>query len=284
MLKTYYSLAKPGIVYGNLLTTLAAFLFASRWQFNILSLLATLIGMGLVIASACVFNNYMDRKLDAKMERTKDRAIPSGAVSGRAALTYATALGVLGFGTLIIFVNVLTAAVGLFGFVMYLGPYGLSKRASHWGTVVGSFSGAAPLVAGYTAVADRLDLAALILFLILALWQMPHFYAIAMYRAREYEAAGVPVLPLRKGEQATMRYIIAYIAAFTVAAALLTAAGYAGWTYCVGMLVCGFGWLLLAIRNLHMEDKEKWAKRVFRVSLIVLLAFSALLSVASVLP
>src|ERR1700690_3354562 len=111
MLKKYYQLAKPGIVYGNVFTTIAAFLFASRWHFTLLLFAATVIGIALVIASACVFNNYRDRDIDRKMIRTKDRALVSGAISVKSALAYGAVLGCCGAVLLLVCVNILTAAV-----------------------------------------------------------------------------------------------------------------------------------------------------------------------------
>src|SRR5579872_2970145 len=183
--RDYYKLTKPGIVYGNVFTTIAAFLFAIRWRFesfqSIELFLATVFGISFVIGSACVFNNYLDRDIDKRMERTQKRALVTGAISTRSALMYGTILGLVGFILLGVFVNVLTALIALVGFIFYVILYGIAKRGSHWGAVVGSVSGAVPIVVGYTAVTNQLDLTALILFLVLVFWQMPHFYAIAIY-------------------------------------------------------------------------------------------------------
>lgn len=197
MFKDYYQLTKPGIVYGNLLTTLAAFLFASKWEFSTGLFLATMVGMALVIASACVFNNYFDRSIDAKMSRTKARPLVAGAVSPRAAFWYAMALAFVGFALLYICVNILTALVALAGFIIYVCIYTPLKPLNSLALYVGAVAGAAPVVAGYTAVADKLDLTAFFLFAFLFLWQLPHFWAISVYRYDEYAAAGVP-LSVRK--------------------------------------------------------------------------------------
>jgi heme o synthase len=281
---TYYKLAKPGIVYGNVFTTLAAFLFASRWQFPPLLFLATLFGIAFVIGSACVFNNYLDRGIDVKMARTKDRALVTGAVSTAAALTYGSVLGLLGLALLFLYVNVLTACIALFGFIFYVVIYGVAKRSSHWGTVVGSVAGAVPIVVGYTAVTGRFDLIALILFLILALWQMPHFYAISIYRMEEYKNAGIPVLPIKKGVRSTKIHIVLYIAAFTLATSLLWLYGAAGYWYLIGMFVLGFGWFGWGIQGFTTTQDVVWARGLFFFSLVVLVTFSVLLSVAWILP
>jgi protoheme IX farnesyltransferase len=153
-----------------------------------------MIGVALVIASACVFNNYFDRDIDAKMTRTKDRPSVSGTVSPRAALIYGAVLGLAGFVLLYIYVNALTTYLILVGFFVYVFWYTPLKPCSASAVYVGAVAGAAPIVAGYTAVTDRIDWVALFLFLFLFVWQLPHFFAIAAYRYDEYAAAGVPLL------------------------------------------------------------------------------------------
>jgi len=283
-IKEYYELTKPGIVYGNALTVIAGFLLASRGHINLLLFVATLVGISLVIASACVFNNYIDRDIDKKMSRTKKRALASGLISGNAALVYGTILGVLGFGILALYTNALTVWLGLFATAMYVVVYGIAKRRAPFGTVVGSVSGAMPPVIGYVAVTNSLDLGALLLFLVLTLWQMPHFYAIAIYRHDEYAAAGIPVLPVKKGMRATKRQIVAYIISFIVIAMLLNVFHYTGIAYAVAMLALGGIWLAKGLRGLHHNDDVSWARGMFFFSLIVLTVFCVLLSVDVLLP
>jgi len=199
VLKAYYRLTKPGIIYGNLLTAAAGFLFASKWHIVPGLFAATLAGTSLVIAAACVYNNYIDRNIDKRMARTKKRALVQGTISGKHALIFATMLGVLGFALLLAYTNTLVTVIGVIAFIDYVVLYGISKRRSVYGTIVGSISGAAPIVAGYVAVTNQFDLGALLLFFILVYWQMPHFYGIAMYRFDDYKAAGIPVLPVQKG-------------------------------------------------------------------------------------
>jgi len=284
MLKEYYRLTKPGIVYGNVFTTIAAFLFASRLHIAPLLFLATALGIGLVIASACVFNNYIDRDIDRRMERTKDRALVSGAIPAWKALAFGAILGLCGILLLYAYVNSLSALIAVLGFVFYVFIYGWAKRTSHWGTVVGSISGSVPIVVGYTAVTGRFDLAAALLFLILALWQMPHFYAIAMYRLDEYVAAGIPVLPARKGMKTTKLYIALYILAFIVATCSLTFFGYTGYVYLAVMLFFGLAWLSRCLQSFKASDDMRSGRRIFLFSLIVLVAFSVALAMGPILP
>ena len=292
MLKKYYKLAKPGIVYGNIITTIAAFFFATRWHIHssdiwiaVLIFVATIVGLGLVIASACVFNNYLDRNIDKKMSRTEGRALVTGEISVKSALMYGTVLGVVGLLILALFVNYLSALLALLGFVFYVIVYGYAKRASYWGTIVGSISGAIPIVVGYTAVTGHLDMQALILFLILAFWQMPHFYAISMYRLDEYKSAGIPVLPAQKGMRTTKLNIVGFIIAFILAEVSLWYFGFAGWFYLVSVLIFGVAWLWKGLQGFRKGiDEEKWARKTFFYSLIVLLAFCVTIALAPLLP
>lgn len=284
MFKTYYSLIKPGIIYGNAMTAVAGFLLASKGHVRIGLLLATLMGASLVIASGCVFNNYIDRSIDKKMARTKRRALVSGKVSGRSALMYATVLGVAGFLILALGVNALVVGIGVIGLLDYVIFYGIAKRRSVYGTLVGSISGATPVVAGYCAVTGHFDAAALILFFILAIWQMPHFYAIATYRHDDYAAASLPVLPVIKSMRITKLNIAVYIAGFVLATAALSIFGYAGYTYLGAMVLIGLAWLRLAIQGFWRHDDTKWARGLFGFSLVVLLVFSVLISLDAVLP
>lgn len=284
MFRAYYQLTKPGIIYGNLLTAAAGFLLAAKWYIDFKLFLATLVGTALVIASACVYNNYIDRNVDKKMARTAKRALVSGAIPPRAALLYATVLGLIGFLLLGLYTNALVVIVGLVAFVDYVVLYGITKRRSVHGTLVGSIAGAAPITAGYVAVTDHFNGGALILFLILALWQMPHFYAIAMYRYDDYKAADIPVLPVIYGARAAKRYMFGYILAFIVAVSALTVFGYAGYSYLVVMVLIGLVWLWLALQAFRTKDDKQWARRLFFFSLIVILALSVMLSVGSILP
>jgi protoheme IX farnesyltransferase len=282
--KTYYRLTKPGIVYGNALAVIAGFFLASRGRIDLGLFTATLAGISLIIASACVLNNLIDRDIDKLMARTKKRAIASGTVSGRAAIIYAVILGTAGFGLLQTFANTLTALVAAVGLIFYVVIYGWAKRNSAYSTLVGSISGAVPPVVGYTAVAGRLDLGAWLLFAVLVLWQMPHFYAIAIFRFDDYKAAGLPVLPVKWGIPAAKRHIFAYMAAFVLATVALYAAGYTGLVYLLVMLGLGVWWLDGARRGFSVKDDSKWARRLFFQSLVVLLVFCAITSIDWWLP
>jgi protoheme IX farnesyltransferase len=279
MFKAYYQLTKPGIIYGNAITAIGGFFLASRGHVDLGLFVAMLVGLCLVIASGCVFNNYIDRDIDHRMARTKKRALVMGDISGRSALIYATILGLLGAGILGMFTNILTLSLALLGFFFYVVVYSMFwKRRSVHGTVVGSISGAIPPVVGYCAVTNSFDVGAVILFLILVCWQMPHFYAIAIYRQKEYAEAGVPVLPIVKGIRATKIQIVAYIAAFIIATMALVVYIHMGVIYFLIMTVLGLMWLSRGMQGFKTTDDAKWARKVFLFSLILITAFSVTIS------
>jgi protoheme IX farnesyltransferase len=190
--RTYYELAKPRMVYANVLVAAAAFIYASHGAADWMLGAAAIAGLGCVIASACTFNNYLDRGMDAKMERTKCRALPSGLLPGSHALAMGSLLLVAGLALL----SMTTAAaflVALAGWVVYVLMYTPLKPRSPHALFVGAVAGAVPPVVGYAAVTGTLDATALALFIFLFVWQLPHFVAISIYRGEEYAAADVPM-------------------------------------------------------------------------------------------
>jgi protoheme IX farnesyltransferase len=236
------------------------------------------VGLGGVIASACVFNNYIDRESDKKMTRTQNRALARGTISSKKAIVFASILGILGAVVLCLETNVWSVGLAALGFILYVGCYSLWKHHSTSATLVGSIAGATPPVVGYCAVSGTFDLGAIVFFLILVLWQMPHFFAIAMYRMHEYESASIPTLPGEKGIPTTKLYMLLYIVAFLAAASMLLVLGYTGIAYFVVVSILGLMWLGLAIRGFKREDHAVWAKSMFRVSLFVIMGLSAMIS------
>jgi len=283
-LKLYYILAKPGIIYGNSLSMFAGFFLASRGDIHLGLLLAVAAGTALVIGSGCVFNNYLDREIDKKMERTKKRGLVSGKIPVPYALAYGTALGAFGFLILALYTNALAVAAGVVGIVFYVIIYGVAKRRTHWATVIGSIPGATPPVAGYVAVTGTFDEAALLLFLILVIWQMPHFYAISIFRLKDYKAAGLPVLAAVRGIETTKMRILAYVAAFTLIAPLLTVFDYTGYVYAVVVASLGIAWFWKGFKDFQTADSTAWARKMFGFSLIVLLGWAFITSVDVWLP
>lgn len=278
MIKTYYLLTKPGILMGNAITIAAGFALASKGHFDWWLMAATLVGLGCMISSACVFNNYIDRHIDAKMERTKNRALAKGLVTGQNAIIFATILCFIGLLTLILYTNPLTVGVALLGFFVYVVLYGLLKPRTVFATLIGSVAGAVPPVVGYCAVCNRLDAGAFLLFAILVLWQMPHFFAIAMYRFNDYSAASIPVLPIKKGIQVTKVRMVLYIVAFTFAALLLSFMGYTGNAYLIAAVILSLAWLGLGLKGFKAANDHRWARQMFGLSLVVIAALSIMIS------
>lgn len=278
MLRAYYRLAKPGIVYGNLLAAGAGFMLAAKGSINWQLLAMFLAGIAFVMASACVSNNIIDRNIDKKMKRTKLRATVTGEISLRNAAIYATILCVGGL-LLLMQVSWLVFWLGVIAYIMYVVVYGIAKRGSVYGTLVGAIPGAMPPMAGYTAVSGGLDMGSWLLFLIMIAWQMPHFYAIAIFRRKEYEAAHIPVLSVVRGVASTKYQMALYVSLFAILTLLLSYLGYTGVVFAIVMTILSFIWLFKIRRGIQAKDNVKWARGVFGYSLRVLLIFCVMLSI-----
>jgi heme o synthase len=275
--KKYLSLTKPGIIVGNLIPAVGGFALASHGFLQMRLLGMTMLGLALVIASACVWNNYFDRRVDKMMARTQSRPLVQGLVSGKEAIFLATFLGLLGFVVLMIWTPLLTVGVALAGVVGYVVFYGISKYRTSYGTLIGSFAGAMPPVVGYTAVSHRLDIGAFILFAMMVLWQMPHFFAIAIRRLDDYKAAAIPVLPAVKGIFATKVQMVIYVVAFVLASILLAVFGFAGGIYLTVVSLIGVVWIGLAFFGFRTAEDQRWAKQMFMFSLVAILGVFGLL-------
>ncbi|MDE8604745.1 heme o synthase [Marinomonas sp. RSW2] len=276
MFKRYLQVTKPGIIMGNLISVAGGFFLASRGEIDWILMLATVIGLSLVVASGCAINNYVDRDIDAKMQRTRNRVTVNGEMSGKAAFFHGVVLGIVGFALLAFFTNWVAVAFAVFGYVVYVGFYTLYfKRKSVYGTFVGSLSGAVPPVVGYCAAAGQFDAGAAILLTMFCIWQMPHSYAIAIFRYKDYEAAGIPVLPVSQGIAKAKRHIIFHIALFAIVAALLPLTGYVGIGFMVVALATSLWWLAMALRGYRPGiDVNGWARQVFFFSIITVTALS----------
>ncbi|WP_207950851.1 heme o synthase [Marinobacter sp. JSM 1782161] len=284
VLRQFIALTKPGIIFGNSISVMGGFFLATQGGFNPALFVVTLLGLALVIASGCAFNNVIDRDIDAVMERTQDRPLVQGTITPATTLGFATLLGLAGF-TMLMQTNLLTAGLALFGFAIYVGAYSLySKRHSVYGTLIGSLSGAMPPVVGYCAVTGQFDGAALILLVTFCLWQMPHSYAIAIFRFSDYKAARIPVLPVVNGIDSAKHHMVAYTVAFLVAALSLTVAGYTGIAYFVVILLMGLYWLRLGLKGYRAEDDVKWAKGHFGFSILTVMVLSFMMAINGLLP
>lgn len=273
--RSFLQLIKPGITISNSMTGAAGALLASSlFGFDILRFIGATLGIALVIASACVANNILDRNIDARMKRTKGREIAAGNISLPVAVAYSVGLAVVGFGLLYMLTNWTTVLLGLVAYVWYVAIYGWAKRTTALSTIIGAVPGALPPMAGYVAVAGVIDTTAWMLFALMMVWQLPHFYAIAMFRSEDYRMANLPVWSIKYGMESTKRQIYFWIIAFFALAPFVSVTGATGWMYFVAMLAVGSYWIWQAGRNFDIEDDVRWARRQFGVSLVVLLAMS----------
>jgi protoheme IX farnesyltransferase len=277
--KNYLLVTKPGIMLGNVISGAGGFFLASKGHPDVAVLLSTIIGISLVVASGCVFNNCVDRNMDRKMTRTRNRILARGLMSPRAAVLYASFLGIAGTALIWAATNMLCVAIVLTGFGIYVLVYSLYlKRNSVYATLIGSLAGAAPPLAGYCAVSNRFDMGAVILLLIFSLWQMPHSYAIAIFRFKDYAAAAIPVLPVKQGMPAAKRHIVAYILSFMAATLMLTFLGYTGYSYLAVAAAMGLSWLHLAWSGHKTSDDWVWGKKLFVFSIVTITVLSVMMS------
>jgi len=284
-IKNYLLVTKPGIIFGNLITAAGGFFLASKGKIDIGALLPTLSGISLIVASGCVFNNYIDRNMDRKMVRTHNRVLAQGRMSTKFAVFYASLLGIAGAAFLWEATNMLSVAIVLAGFTIYVGVYSLYlKRKSVYGALTGSLAGAAPPLAGYCAVSGRFDLGALILLAIFSLWQMPHCYAIAIFRIKDYTAAAIPVLPVKQGIPAAKKQIVGYMLAFGAASLMPTFGGYTGYSYFAVAAGSGLFLLYLALSGFRTADDQRWAKKLFVFSIVNIFVLSIMMSIDTVVP
>ncbi|MGA7594316.1 MAG: heme o synthase [Gallionella sp.] len=285
MLRDFWHVTKPGMVLGNLVPVMGSFFLASRGHVDVALFLSTTIGISLLIASACVLNNWMDRDLDRIMARTRDRVLAAGLMSTNAAFLYTSVLGLAGLLLLLEMDNLLSVAILLAGFLIYVCVYSLYwKRHSVYAPLIGSLAGAAPPLAAYCAVTGRFDAGAVILLMIFGLWQIPHFYAIAIYRLDDYTAAAIPVLPVKHGVPATNRQIIGFIAAFILATMMLTFGGYTGYNFLAAAIVSGLVWLTVAWKAYNSCGERNWARNLFVCSIMINFTLCVMMSIDYTMP
>lgn len=262
---------KTGIIKSNLVPmfaglTLAMYTYEYKITDKIPEMILAIIGTALIIGAAGAFNNVYDRDIDAVMERTKVRPTVTGAISIKTTIWLAIMLAVLGILALS-FTTLLSAFLGFMGLFLYIVPYTMwTKRRTVYNTEVGSLSGAMPPLIGWAAIYPDITHPALLgLFVIAILWQMPHFYAIAIRRHDDYKAANVPMLPVVKGIKRTYLQTNIYLIIMMLASFLLGSLSIG--LMLVGLLLGGI-WLIISIVAYRQEDSEKWAKMLFIYSLI----------------
>ncbi|KEZ54105.1 heme o synthase [Metabacillus indicus] len=269
VLKDFLSLIKMGIVNSNLITAftgiwLALYFNGQSFLGNIDTVLYTLSGSALVIAGSCAINNFYDRDIDHIMERTKTRPTVTGRMNPIQALWIGVLLLAFGF----IMLSMTTAAatlIGLIGVITYVFLYTMwTKRHYTLNTVVGSISGAVPPLIGWAAVDADLSVTAWVLFMIMFIWQPPHFLALAMKRVEEYRAAGIPMLPVIHGFAVTKRQMMVWVICLLPLPFYLFQLGAA---FIILATVLNIGWLVIALSGIGAKDDLKWAKWMFIYSL-----------------
>ncbi|RAP25930.1 hypothetical protein C2W64_02290 [Brevibacillus laterosporus] len=266
------ALTKPGLLWLNVFAVVAGFWVASKWSVDWLAMVWVLIGSTFMIASACVINNYWDRELDQKMERTKNRVMPTERLKPNFALAYGIMLGIIGTGLLFTLVNAVTGWLALLGWFVYIVIYTIwLKRSSTWSTSIGGISGAMPPVIGYCAVTNQVDIGAWLLFALLFLWQPAHFWSLGIRRVEEYRTAGFPLLPVVKGIKRTKLQMIPYVLLLIPAVILMFYYGYVGGIFLAVSVFGGVIWLVHTLWGLYVKDDENWAKTNFIISINYLL-------------
>jgi len=269
-LSDYYEITKPRIAYLLLITTFAAMVMAARGLPPIGLTLLTLAGGALAAGSAGCFNCIFDRDIDRLMVRTMTRPIAAGRISARAALVFATVLGIVSFAVLYRFVNPLAAELSLAGNAYYVLIYTMwLKRATTLNIVIGGAAGAVPPLVGWAAVDHNVGAPALALFALIFLWTPPHFWALALMANTDYEKAKIPMLPNVRGVARTKKEIFVYSIVLVVMSLALTPLHVMGLWYLVPAAILGGVFLWDAWRMLVGPTKPL-ARVLFKYSLLYL--------------
>ena len=279
MVRNYFLVTKPWIVLANLLSAAGGFLLAAHGHIDMVLFSNTMTGIALVVASGCVFNNYIDRNTDIKMARTNHRVLANRLIPLKAAILYASLLGIGGVAILWFGTQMLSLVIVLLGFTIYVIIYSLHlKYNSAYSTVIGSLAGAAPPLAAYCAVSNHFDLGAIIVLAMFSLWQIPHSYAITIYRYDDYASAKIPVMPVKMSIRTTKNNIFSHIIAFILATQMLTIFGYTGYAYFIVATVLGLCWLHLAWSGYKASNDHLWAKKMYTFSILTIFILSIMMS------
>lgn len=277
--RDYYELCKPRVVGLIVFTAIVGMLLADPGALQPLLVGAATVGITLMAASAAAINHVADHRIDALMDRTRGRPLPQGGLSRSHALVFAALLGAIGATILVVYVNTLTAILTFASLVGYAFIYTLYlKRATPLNIVIGGAAGAAPPVLGWAAVTNTVDPHALLLFLIIFAWTPPHFWALAIYRRREYANADVPMLPVTHGVDYTRVQILLYTILLVIATILPFATYMSGLPYLAGTIALDGMFLYLVIR-MFFDTSDALAFRVFKYSIVYLMGLFLLLFV-----
>jgi protoheme IX farnesyltransferase len=280
VVRDYLELSKHRIVMMVLITTAAGF-FAAAKTFNGLLLLHTLVGTALVAAGTNALNQYVEREHDGRMRRTKNRPLPAGRMTPRAALIFSSAIAAIGTVYLWFAVNPLTAILGAFTLTSYIFVYTPLKRISTACTIIGAVPGAIPPLMGWTAATGALGAGGWIIFGILFLWQLPHFMAISWKYREDYGRGGFVMTSVRDGDgKATARQAIFFSLALLAVSVLPSYIGMTGAGYAVGAVIAGLA-LFAASVVFFFDRSNRAAMRLFMTSNLYLVAMMVLLVVCA---
>ena len=269
--KDFFTLSKPLIVALLLVTTYSGLVAGTKaWPSASLTFW-TLLGGTFAAAGSSALNQYIDRELDKNMQRTAKRPLADGRLTAAEGLSYGLALSLMSYYVMAGFVNLLAAFLSLVGIFYYVILYSvLLKKATVQNIVIGGGAGAIPPMVGWAAATGHLGLAAWILFAIVFMWTPPHFWALAIVRMKDYEKAGVPMMPVVHGEEKTRRYILIYTIELIAVTLLLPIFNLAGMIYLISALVLG-GFLLYAAWQVFKVGGNKVAWTMYRWSSLYLM-------------
>ncbi len=276
-LGAYVALTKPRIIELLLVTTVPTMVVAERGMPPLWLMVATVAGGTMAAGGANAINMYVDRDIDAVMERTKGRPLVTGEVTPAAALTFAVALEVVAFAFLWATVNLLSAVLAVSATAFYVFVYTLwLKRRSEHNIVIGGAAGAVPVLVGWSAVTDRLDWAPVVLFAVIFIWTPPHFWALAIKYRDDYSAASVPMLPSVRDARHVAVRILAYTVVLWALTLVFSPVADMGAVYLSSAVVLGAVFTLLAVRLLA-DSSPKAAMRLFGYSITyITLLFGAM--------
>jgi protoheme IX farnesyltransferase len=275
--REYLELCKPRVVMLIVFTAVVGMFLAIPGMVPPQKFLAATLGIGLLAAAAAAINHVADHRIDALMIRTRHRPLPQGEVTKAQALAFAAVIGIAGTILLIRYVNVLTAVLTVLTLVGYAVIYTLYlKRATPQNIVIGGAAGAAPPVLGWTAMTGDIDPHALLLFLIIFAWTPPHFWALAIYRRKDYANADIPMLPITHGVDFTRQQILLYTVLLFVVSLLPFATYMCGPIYLVGALILNGIFLYHAVR-MQFDHDDRRAMQTFAYSIVYLMALFLML-------
>jgi protoheme IX farnesyltransferase len=276
-LKDFLALTKPIVVTLLLATTFGGMVIASGEMPSATLLFWTLLGGALAAGGSSAINQYIDRELDGKMNRTAQRPIPSGRLTPAEGLAFGSGSLVISFYLLAGFVNMLAALLSLAGMVYYVVLYSIYlKNRSEQNIVIGGGAGAIPPLVGWAAATGSLNITAGFLFMIVFLWTPPHFWALALLRKNDYARGGVPMMPVVRGERETQAQMFIYTLVLVAFSLLLWFFGSTGWVYLTGALVLGAYLIALAWQVLRAGRNKTYYRMYRHSNYYLLLLFVAL--------